>query len=185
MLSVADLPLAELGAARLDGEVFGLAEGYLPVDLPVDASARAASVRAIVPHERLIAEQHSAAWIWGVLDAMPRPHRLAAAIGARVSRRSSPWLRVREVVIDEADQAEIGGLSVTTPLRTVLDLVRAAQFGPVELEVVGRLMDLGGFRAAECLESIRSRRNLPHKHEATARLMAIASAQPEFTRYTS
>ena len=180
VLSRLDLPLAELSAARLDGELFGIADCYLPGDLPEGAAIRAAALRAALPHERLIAEQHSAAWIWGVLDAAPSPHRFAAAIGARVGRRSSPWMRVREVVIAAEDRTEIAGLEVTTPLRTALDLLRGSTFGAAEQELVSALMAAGGFSARDCRVGIDARRNLPYKHEARARLDSVA--QPEFTR---
>lgn len=180
VLSRLDLPLAELSAARLDGELFGLADCYLPADLPEGAEVRAAALRAALPHERLIAEQQSAAWIWGVLDAAPSPHRFAAAIGARVGRRSSSWMRVREVVIADADRTEVAGLEVTTPLRTALDLLRGAEFAAAERELVRALMAMGGFTADDCRAGIDARRNLPHKHEARARLDAVT--QPELTR---
>jgi len=180
VLSPADLPLAELTAARLDGELYGLADCYCPVDVTADAAVRAAALRAELPHERLIAEQHSAAWIWGALDQSPRPHRLAAAIGARVGRRSSSWMRVREVVIASDDLVETGGLGVTRPLRTALDLLRAPSFGSEERAIVAALMVIGGFDAAQCARHIDSRRNLPHKHEAAARLRSVG--QPELTR---
>jgi hypothetical protein len=183
VLSRLDLPLAELSAARLDGELFGIADCYLPGDLPEGAAVRAAALRAALPHDRLIAEQQSAAWIWGVLDAAPSPHRFAAAIGARVGRRSSSWMRVREVVIADDDRTELAGLEVTTPLRTALDLLRGATFAAAERQLVQALMAMGGFTAHDCREGIDARRNLPHKHEARARLESVT--QPELTRYTS
>lgn len=180
VLSPVDLPLAELTAARLDGELYGVADCFCPVDITADAAVRAAALRAELPHERLIAEQHSAAWIWGALDRAPRPHRLAAAIGARVGRRSSSWMRVREVVIAPDDCLEVAGLGVTRPLRTALDLLRAPSFGPEERAIVAALMAIGGFDAEQCARGIDSRRNLPHKHEAVVRLRSVG--QPELTR---
>lgn len=172
VLSPDDLPLAELLAARLDGEVYALADCFCPMDVAEVTENRAAALRSGL-HDRLIAEQHSAAWIWGVVGSPPRPHRFAAAIGARVGRRSTSWMTVREVVIDAEDLREVAGLGVTTPLRTAVDLLRGPRFGATEAGIVRALMALGGFGSGECHEQIGSRRNLPHKHEAAARLARL------------
>ncbi len=181
VLTPVDLPLAELAAARLDGQLFRLGDGFAPIDTPDSAAHRAASLRPGL-HERIIAEQHTAAWIWGAIDRMPRPARYAVAIGARVGRVLGGGVLVREVVIASADTTILAGLAVTTPVRTALDLVRSPRFGPPEEHLVLELARRGDFSIADLRTAIEARRNLPHKHEAERRLRRLEQRQPLLTR---
>lgn len=181
VLTPFDLPLAELTAARLDGELCRLGDGYAPIDIPDSPAHRAASLRPGL-HDRIIAEQHTAAWIWGAVDRMPQPARFAVAIGARVGRVLGGAALVREVVIGPEETASVAGLTVTTPLRTALDLVRASRFGAPEEDLVVELARRAGFGVADLRTAIESRRNLPHKHEAETRLRRLDRRQPLLTR---
>lgn len=171
VLSTIDLPLAELCAARLDGELYTVDECFSPVDVAQGAEDRARSLGILWP-DRLIAELTSAAWIWGAVPAPPAVHQLCANAGARVRPRSTT-LRValREVIIDRRDYVTIAGLGVTTPLRTVVDMARFAEpYGPAEHEAMLALAAIGGFGLAEAARSITSRRNLPGARSALERL---------------
>jgi hypothetical protein len=172
VLSAHDLPMAELCAARLDGELFRLDGCFCPIDEPQVSALRGAALAAVVP-DRVIAEQRSAAWVWGAIDQPPTRHELCASSGARVRPPASLRVAVREVVIDELSIAEIGGMRVTTPLRTVVDLARfSTTFGDVERAMVLTLMMLGEFGVEACEADINGRRNLPNKKIAIARLRA-------------
>jgi hypothetical protein len=174
VLSRFDLPIAELAAARLDGEVFSVDDCYAPVDEIEQPAHRARALGAIL-RDRLIAEQRSAAWIWGAIERPPLRHELCVAIGARVRPPGVPWMSVREVVIAAEEIATVADVLVTTPLRTAVDLARfSARFGDDEARAVGRLMLIGGFGAAECVESMNRRRNLPNKRQAADRLSRVS-----------
>lgn len=174
VLSPADLPLPELYAARLDGELFGIDECFCPVDQAPGMEHRGAALAAVSP-DRLIAEQHSAAWIWGALDHPPAPHQFCASIGARVRPALSKRLLVREVVIDDESIVSIGGMLVTTVLRTIIDLARFSEpFGRSEISIVRRLVDIGDLDFAACIDGVHSRRNLPNKHRALERIALAA-----------
>ncbi len=171
VLSTRDLPAAELRAAALDGELVPIDGCWAPIDEPDRASQRALALAVQLP-DRVIVEQRSAAWVWGLLDAPPRPHDLCTAIGARV-RTGEGWPAAREVVIDEDEMVELGGIRVTTPLRTVIDLAR---FGAIFDEpLVERLLAFGGVTVADCLEAMNRRRNLPGKRLAVERLSSLGS----------
>ena len=164
VLSTDDLPLAELFAARLDGELFRVDDCFAAVDEIEQPRHRAAALHAGLS-ERLIAEQLSAAWIWGALDTAPEQHQLCVATGARVSHAHPPWMTVREVVIGTHEIASLGGVLLTTPLRTAVDLARfGADF---DHGILARL----GVRPQECLEYLDRRRNLPGKKLARQRLL--------------
>lgn len=170
VLSEHDLPTAELRAAALDGELFALEGCWVPIDEPDRASQRAGSLAAQLPG-RVIVEQHSAAWVWGVLDDPPRPHELCTAIGARV-RTGEGWPAPREVVIDDDETVVVGGIRVTTPLRTLVDLARfSVEF---DEQLARGLLALGGIQLDAVIAAIGSRRNLPGKHVALERLKSLS-----------
>lgn len=170
VLSASDLPVAELLAARLDGELYRIDDCFAPVDEIEQPRHRAGALVATLP-DRLIAEQHSAAWIWGALGSPPVHHELCTVIGARVRTPGVSWMTVREVVIEPHEIAVIAGMQLTTRLRTVVDLARfSIRYGEPEERIVSRLMLDGGFSLDECLDNMNRRRNLPGKRQAANRL---------------
>ncbi|CAN5307376.1 hypothetical protein BH11ACT2_BH11ACT2_07430 [soil metagenome] len=172
VLTPADLPLAELHAARLDGELFAVDSCFAPIDEPELPRLRADAIAAVWP-DRIIAEQRSAAWVYGVLPTPPVQHELCADLSARARPSNRGQARVREVVIDPSEVVRIGRLDVTSPLRTVLDLARFSEtFGQIEQKVCRDLMVLGGLTIDDCRSALALRRNLPGKRQAVERLRA-------------
>jgi len=164
VLTPADLPAPELQAARLDGQLYAVGAGFSPVDEVEQPRHRAAALRG---GERLIAEQLSAAWVWGALDVPPARHQFCVAIGARVNRDPGRGTGLREVVISEAEVAWLDGTLVTTPTRTIVDLARFSS--AFDAGVVRRLIGVGA-SLPDALASLDDRRNLPGKKRAFARL---------------
>lgn len=112
----------ELSAARLDGLLVEVGEGYMPADLPEDAGARASALAPILS-PGYAASGPTAAWVHGIGDAPPQRHHLQRA----VDRRPRVELR-RNVVVHEGQVAPndllfVAAVPVTTPLRTLTDLV--------------------------------------------------------------
>jgi hypothetical protein len=172
VLTAHDLPVPELMAARLDGELAVLDGAWTPVDEIEQPRHRALSLALRLP-DRVIIEQRSAAWVWGATLLPPNEHQLCAAIGARV-RPGAGWPPVREVVIDDDEIWTFGVAKVTCPMRTVIDLVRFADAFDDELAAtVIALLDIGGLEIQQCLEAMEGRRNLPSKRRARARLAAL------------
>ena len=88
-------------------------------------------------------------------------------------------MTVREVVIDSSEFTWMGGMRVTTPLRTAIDLARfSVPFGAEEQEIVAKLAELGRFQLSDCIEAIESRRNLPRKRSALRRLHSAFDCPP-------
>jgi len=170
VLSDLDLPAAELYAARLDGEVFAVGGAFLAVDEIEQPRHRVTAALAGL-QVTLIAERLSAAWVWGALSAPPARHEFCVGIGSRVAHSAARWMTVREVVIDGDEIVELEGGLVTSPLRTVVDLVRFGdRFDAAEAGVVRRLAAIGDVHLDDAAHSIEARRNLPGKHRALARL---------------
>ncbi|MFM9877991.1 MAG: hypothetical protein ACKVOG_09150 [Rhodoglobus sp.] len=169
VLRATDLPLAELLAARLDGEVFAVGAGFAPVDELEQPPHRAASLSSANP--RLIAEQRTAAWIWGALASPPVPHEFCSTLDERVAHQTSRWITVREVVIEPDDMVTLAGRQVTSALRTCVDLARfSAIFADEERQIVRYLMASTGIGMPEFRGHLNRRRNLPHKTLAEERL---------------
>ena len=167
VLSSDDLPAPELYAAKLDGDVFAIDTCFAPVDEIEQPRHRVRALRTDRSDDRLIAEQRSAAWVWGALDQPPVHHQFCVATGARVSHSSARWMTLREVVIRDDEIVELDGGLVTTPTRTVVDLAR---FGTsFEVPVIRRLMAAGA-SLDRAIDSVARRRNLPNKKATLARL---------------
>lgn len=174
VLSAIDLPPAELWAARLDGELVTLGDGFIAIDEIERPEHRARVVHAAAPRghdDRLIAEQRSAAWVWGALERPPARHQLCVAAQARTGRALHGPVTVREVIIGQHDITLVAGLRVTTPLRTIIDLARFSEtFDEIDRRAVSALMRLSATTLARCLNEMNLRRNLPGKHRARERL---------------
>lgn len=170
VLDELDLPLPELQAARLDGDVYAVGDGFSPIDEQEQAHHRAQSLRAFML-PRLIAERMTAAWIHGGRASPPAIHEVCVSYAARARVPATRRYAVREVVLDEHEIVTIGGLAVTTPLRTAIDLLRSeGDFGASEHAVVLRLLEHAGFDLNVCRETIEHRHKLAGKRRALARL---------------
>jgi hypothetical protein len=178
VLTDRDLPLAELRAMLLDGELVAVDEAFAPIDQPPSPAQRAASV-AMYCQQRLIAEQRTAAWIWGAIGEAPQRHELCVSIGARARTNHPGRLTVREVVISEDEIATLGVVRVTRPLRTVVDLTRFQE--RLDPALVVSLMKAAGLTVEACVDELHRRHNLPGKKLALKRLASLSS-YPELTR---
>ncbi|WP_120336884.1 type IV toxin-antitoxin system AbiEi family antitoxin [Cryobacterium soli] len=124
-LTGADLPIAELCGARLDGELFSLAGSWCPVDAADGPAMRAAAVAGLARSAsgRLVAERMTAAWIYG-LAPEPAQHQFCVDVTARIQKSTGPNAQLREVRLRHHDVRDVGGLPVTVPRRTAVDLAR-------------------------------------------------------------
>jgi len=166
-----DLPVAELWAARLDGEVATLGRSFTPIDVPSNVLSRARSLRVALP-ARLIADRRTAAWVYGAIPRLPARIDACARTTARPSALLEFSGRVREVVIDESEISDFGGVSVTTGLRTVFDLLRDPYFDEESTLTVRRLAALCGVTRDDGERYLEGRSHLPHKAQPRARLAA-------------
>ena len=176
VLTTGDLPHQELRAAQLDGELFGVGWGFCPVDEILSPLHRAFLVRRGFP-DRLIPEQLSAAWIWGALDAPSEHPQFCVRLDARVGHPTSAELQVREVVLEDSELVVLGHLSVTSPLRTAVDLARfSSRWTNDEHRIISRLMTVGSFDRADIGVYLDSRHKLPAKRLARSRVQNVIPA---------
>jgi hypothetical protein len=170
ILSRSEFAAPELDALVLDGEVYRVDDCVAPLDEVPGPALRAAALAARLP-ARLIAEQHSAAWIWGAQPQPPVRHQVCADITLRARPALGALLAVREVVLLHEDTAQLAGILVTTPMRTAIDLARfVPEWSDDESRTVSALMTLGRCSILDCARVMNRKRNLPNKKIALERL---------------
>jgi hypothetical protein len=173
VLSGRDLPRAELGALVLDGEAYRLGDCVAAIDEVPGPTTRATALALELP-SRLIVEQHSAAWVWGALALPPVRHEVCSDVCARTRPALDNRLTVREVVILHEDVVQLGGTTVTSPMRTAIDLARfVSSWNPNEARTVRELMRLAGCSVLDCARVMNRKRNLPNKKIALERLAGL------------
>lgn len=174
VLSSSDFPIAELYAARLDGELFVLDDCFTPIDEPDSSVQRARTIGVQWPG-RMIAERLTAAWIWGALDSPPSKHELCVSLGARARASSRFRVTVREVVIDADEVVTFDGVRVTETTRTLVDIVRfAPEIDRNLTATLIRLAHIGGVTEQRCREALERRKNLPNKLQAWERILGLS-----------
>ncbi|WP_127793574.1 hypothetical protein [Agromyces sp. LHK192] len=174
VLGPADLPLAELCAARLDGEVMGFLGGFVPIDEPDLPSLRAQAL-ALDAEPDLIIDRASAAWVHGAVEVPPARTTFCIDATARTTARLDRG-RVREVRLAAEDVVGFGRARCTSRARTAYDLVRDPAIddrtvvATVAALVTGRTRMLADLHAR-----LDAAHRLPHKQLAFGRLAAVAA----------
>ncbi|MDR5700609.1 hypothetical protein [Agromyces aerolatus] len=182
VLSTDDLPLAELCAARLDGDVGALHGAFVPIDAP-DVPALRAGALAIGIDRSLILDRRSAAWVHGAIPAPPYDTQLCRSAAARGT--AQPGTRgVRELVIAPGELVDFEGVRCTSRARTAFDLLRDPNEASDEVEqIVARLIASHDGLERELRARLQDSVRLPYRALASARLeRALARAQPSATR---
>jgi len=175
------LSIAELSAARVDGHLVEVGEGYMPADAVETAVMRAASLRPVLG-DTLAAIELTAAWIHGMLAGPPLPHTVQRATRRRLHPIVDRRLRYRDVRLDPADALVRGGVRVSTPLRTLVDLSRRGD--EAAAAAARRLVATGLARTDDAFAWFDRHRVLPHRRTALALLerLACEGDQDDVTR---
>jgi hypothetical protein len=173
VLDTLDLPLAELCASKLDGELFGVGDGFRPVDYPDDIVARALSLSRTLTDGR-IAHRETAAWILGATPVLVRP--LPVCVHAGLSHGLDPrhGMVLGEAILRAHETFTVGGLEITTPMRTVIDLLRVPETAPFDATISARLLADADLSTAEVELELGDRRFQRERKRAFRRLRQIA-----------
>lgn len=177
VLTPGTLPGAELAAAKLDGELFAVDEGWICADEPERIELRATAVASLLPASvgtgRLIMMGMTAAWLHGGTDAPPCNHEVCSRFENRATLRLPRRFQLRELVLSDADECLVGSLRVTTPARTVFDLARRASAGTAERSAMAALVRAYAIRPDDVADGIR----LPGGRLAAERIAAVRAQQ--------
>lgn len=117
------LSLCELQSARLDGDVIEVGDAYMPADAIETAELRAGSLSRSVG-TRCALTHESAAWVLGALDDPPTRHSAQRCVPRRVPPMIDRRFQYRDQLLPAADVILVGATAVTTPVRTLVDLLR-------------------------------------------------------------
>lgn len=166
------LPIAELSAMRLDGEIWRPSASYASwcsISDPDSSTVRAASVAHLVDEDEVIYGA-AAHWIYGVGDA---PERIEiASVRTGEARRSVDTVRHQRIYAPD-ERALVGGVQVATPLRLACDCVLDKTREPREaMRLLARL----GVRPPEVIEWLDANPRRSGAKRARAMLAAMASA---------
>ncbi|UNK44321.1 type IV toxin-antitoxin system AbiEi family antitoxin [Arthrobacter sulfonylureivorans] len=174
---------SELECMRLDGllvNVYG--SGFaLPWD-QITPRHRAAAAFFSLPEQvrrKVVLGRLTAAWVYG---CAPEPEKLSVLLDHRHRAISQGRYRpamIHEVTLGPLDTVTIGGVPVSTPLRTALDVALHAP----EQDAVRVLSALAGSKGLDCQldvirQAIEARPRLPGKARALQRIGAAMSAGP-------
>lgn len=181
---------SELSAARLDGLVFEVGEGYMPADIVEGADARATAVASLF-RRGLAASGPSAAWIHGAGDAPPARHHAHRSGPRRVRMPADSRLLLHDTPVPAAELTSIAGVAVTTPARTLADLAVAIARHPDLGRWATSLAAIAPGATAAAIALIENRARMPGRRSALDRLRRLCctpgagEGQDEVTRYTS
>jgi hypothetical protein len=166
------LSSAELSAARLDGDVVEIGEGYMPADAIESVSMRAASMRGICG-PRLVAGLWSAAWIYGALLEPPSRHAVMRGAAHRVGNLIDRRAIFHDVGVHDSDIVEMAGVRVTSPLRTLVDVARRVHEPAHRARaqaVISALVASGAVRPADALIRLEAHGRMPGIRDARSAL---------------
>jgi len=174
VLDAAVLPLGELRAACLDGDLRMLGGfAFCSIDVPESPMARAEALAAAIPAGHVV-ERMSAAWVHGAHPAFPRPVQLCIRSTHRVRIRPSAAREVRQVVMADHELQRLGSLQVTGWFRTAVDIVRSEeQFPRSVADCVSTLLLAAGATPRDCAREFDRVPHLPHKRRAQQRLATL------------
>lgn len=132
-------------------------EVYVAAQAPDDIAMRIAILRLVVPDDCFVVDR-TAAWLHGTPMALaPNDHLVAPKVAmfrhADAGRLRNALARSGERTVLPRDLTDVGGLAVTTPLRTALDLGRFLHRDQA-LGGMDALLRLGRFNLDELLHEV-------------------------------
>lgn len=162
------LSLAELAAARLDGDVVEVGEAFMPADVVEGPEIRAASLRPLVA-PGLALTHESAAWVHGALADPPVRHSVQRCTERRRNHVLDHRLHYRDLQLPARETVHLGGMPVSSRVRTLCDLLRA-DAAASDAPRAGAVAMIAAFPGIldEAHRSLASSGPLPFKRQALA-----------------
>lgn len=159
----------------------------LPADVPATPALRAQALANGLPHDVVLGRQ-SAVWVH---TGSHRPRVVAVLVHPGRHRGLGPRLAVHEATVDPRDVTVVGGVAVTSVLRTAIDVARWTE-GPVRDDMLDTLVHAAGLDVGEAVARLGVVRGHRHTVRARAALRAARaratagrfspSAEPPSTR---
>ncbi|MET3718718.1 type IV toxin-antitoxin system AbiEi family antitoxin [Arthrobacter sp. UYEF21] len=154
--------------------------GFTLPDLHVTSQLRARAAANAVPaavRQRVVAGRMTAAWIYGCAD---EPDRLALLVDAKrriSSLRNTRGCTLHEVRLGPFDVVSMGGLMVSSPLRTAVDIALHVDANRALPALAGLLArPEKDVRLRLLILAIEATPRVPHKRAALEKLALLAPA---------
>ena len=169
---------AELQAMASDGVLTRLSQhGYLPPGAASTPQLRARAAACTIPasiRQRVVAGRMTAAWIYGCTGEPDRTALLVDANRRVSSLRGARGCTFHEVRLGPFDVVSMGGLMVSSPLRTAVDIA-------LHVEADRALPALSAFLAAPALgvrlrlliRAVEAVPRVPYRKSALAKLATL------------
>lgn len=141
MSALDSLPPTILSAEKLSGSIVSIGNGYIPA-IDMERCALRLSTLLREPQEYVALSSIGAAWFWGAVRHAPLVPEFSVHVGHRVVVRSRGLHTRRELRLQESDVEYFNGYGVTSPTRTVADLLQGAPSLSNELRQVCRTLFL-------------------------------------------
>jgi hypothetical protein len=162
---------AERSVLRLDGDCVPVGLTVVPADVPMGPAVRAASLAAAVARYDLVVDLRTAAWVHGAVPELPRPLTIAVDVSrARRTKLVAP--APREALFRPDDLVRLGGVLVTSPLKTAFDLLRL-EAGHAAEDVAVALLRSGRLSPAVAAALAQLQPGCPHKQRGIDRLATL------------
>lgn len=161
--------VSERSAMRLDGEI--TPDGTF-IDVPDDWSSRV--TRALWNHRRnAVLTGLSAAWALGATEE-PEHHTVTALPGHSQAMTPCMNFRSEERTLEDSDVWAVDGLGVTTPLRTLSDLLRSSHIDQLlNKHICRELMHAHHVTLENVRDYILAMKYVPYSRVALQRLSGI------------
>lgn len=163
----------ELSAARIDGHVIEVGDAYVPADLIEGADVRASSIAPLV-RQGTAASGPTAAWIHGAGDTAPSVHHVRRCVDRRLRPVTSSRLVFHDTLLPASDVSVIGGIAVSLPVRTMVDLATTLHRDPRVLTWMSRLATACPEVPEEAHAALSGMRRVPGSRAGLAVLTRLA-----------
>lgn len=167
------LDLPELCAAQLDGHLVAVGEAFIPADLVENPGTRASTIATLIPRETA-ASGATAAWIHGAGDRPPTHHHVRRIVDRRIRPVLDRRVTLHDVYVPESELTVVGGVTVLTPLRTMVDLALGLHRDESLLRWIGALADVFPALAGDAVDALDDFGRVPGKLAGRAALARTA-----------
>lgn len=165
-------PAAVRSAEIISGSLLRCGPGVRPCGWPETPRVRLASLAHLLEKDRT-AIGRTAAWVWGARHDHGPTIDVALAPGHRAVTGDMSALRLREISLQTEDRTLLGDYAVTTPLRTLFDLLHQPQsFTTVDV-VCCRLLSMRIPQGVDTLRQLLQARQHAYRVRARDRVSAI------------
>lgn len=170
MFSISALPITVLSAEALAGSLISLGHGFAPLMCSSAVMGRCVATLGR-PQHGVVLSGASAVWAWGARRTPPLIAELSVHSSNRVAATATTRFTRREISFQPGDVVEVDQFSITSPARTIADmLAQHSELSP-ELRISMRVLLLrvpGGRRGLQ--ERLMMNVRMPHRERVLANL---------------